>query len=1103
MKSLITTLSIYAWAFLQLGFAQETFRIYEEEIVIPTYQTTAPDKVPYFYKGRAYQGAQGRVYPYPFDGNLTDEKKDVAYKGLFIENKYLEICVLPELGGRLYYMKDKTNGYDVIYRNNVIKPSLIGMLGAWISGGIEWNVPHHHRASTFMPTDYELVENEDGSKTIWVGELEIRHQVRWMVGLTMFPNHANLKIDFKYINQTSQAHPFLIWANTAVHTNNNYQVIYPPKTEFATFHRKVDFTRWPISGENYRGNQFNHTDISLWKNTPEGGSFFAWEDQGQFVAGIDHGKNAGLCVVGNKNIIIGKKLWTWGTTPRADMWEQILSDEDGPYIEIMTGAYSNNQPDYSWCHPYFTKEATMYFMPLRGMKNVKESTLDAALNFEINDEQKGLIEVHAYADFQNATINVKKGNETLWTTTASLNPSTPGRWTFDIPEGHSYYDLSVEVLNGNKGELVSYQPQKKSENPLPETVKPAKSPDEIETVEDIVFTGLRMEQIFNPTVSPLSYYEEAIKREPENAFANLRIGAWYLKQGIFAQAETHLQRAADKWTTDYTRSKDSESFYLLGLTKLALDKEQEAYDNFYRASWDYSWYGASHLHLAMIESKRANYHEALGHIEKSLSVGTQNVRAREISTSLLRRLESPTSADAALQDLLEMDPLNLYAYGEKALTDKEKEKLFTQKMRGEVQNYLDMAVKLGNCGMYEEGIRLLKLAGADSEKLVSENALVHYYQGYYEHLIGNESESLKSYQKAAKMTTDYCFPFRFETEKVLAHASKVNPTDANAWYYWGNLLYDHQPGKAVEKWAKAIELNPAFAMAHRNLAFAADHINRDAQKAREHISLAIQHNPKDPDFYFEQDNYALKLGESLDFRLSNLTKAGDIIDHKDNPLSRIVEIKLLTDSEDEALEILKNHHFRKVEGVGNIHNIWVNAWLVKGKKALIKGAAKSALNSFEKSLEYPRNLDIGRNSREGQSHYFIGLALEKSGKKKMAKQHYQKALESRFNTNEMFFKGMAYMKLGEKEKGIEIFKELAASGNKIIQRIGETDFFSMFGNDRSDNLRLADAHALIGLSHWGMGKRDEAEAAFAKALKEDPANFTAKSRLFDLEAMNR
>ena len=237
--------------------AQSEVRAWTEPLVIPTYLVEPPDPNPIFFTGRAYQGAKGPVYPYAFLDRLTDNRVDKSYLAVYLENEYVKICVLPEIGGRIFTALDKTNNYDYIYRQHVIKPALIGMLGAWISGGVEWNIPHHHRASTFMSVDSTIARNRDGSATVWVGEIELRHRMKWLVGLTLKPGRSCLEVTMKIINRTPLAHSMLAWANVAVHANPDYQVIFPPDVEFATFHGKNQFSRWPVSDE-----VFNRQDYS-------------------------------------------------------------------------------------------------------------------------------------------------------------------------------------------------------------------------------------------------------------------------------------------------------------------------------------------------------------------------------------------------------------------------------------------------------------------------------------------------------------------------------------------------------------------------------------------------------------------------------------------------------------------------------------------------------------------------------------------------------------------------------------------------------------------------------------------------------------------------
>ena len=184
MVGLITSIIMLILPHLTLAQSLVTFSEVNE--VIPTYLAGPPDPNPMFFFGQGSQGAEGRIYPYPLYDNLTNLKSNKTYHVVYLENEYVKIGIMPEIGGRLFSAVDKTNNYDFIYRQHVVKPALIGLLGAWISGGIEWNIPHHHRASTFIPVQWSREDNADGSKTIWVGELEVRQRMRWAVGYTLY-----------------------------------------------------------------------------------------------------------------------------------------------------------------------------------------------------------------------------------------------------------------------------------------------------------------------------------------------------------------------------------------------------------------------------------------------------------------------------------------------------------------------------------------------------------------------------------------------------------------------------------------------------------------------------------------------------------------------------------------------------------------------------------------------------------------------------------------------------------------------------------------------------------------------------------------------------
>lgn len=346
-RKLSTAATLFTVLLVALGStvqAESAVKIWTEPLILPTYKVAEPDSNPMFFKGEVYQGASKVIYPYPFLDNLTDEKTDKAYNTVYLENEYIQVSFIPELGGRLFTALDKTNNYDFFYRQEVIKPALIGMLGAWISGGIEWCVLHHHRNTTLMPVDYTIAENPDGSKTLWFGETELRHRMKWLLGATVYPGKSYMQITGKIFNRSPYTHSLLFWANVAVHANSDYQVIFPPSVDYAVYHAKNEFIHWPIGHSSYRGVDYTGVDLSRWQNHPQPVSFFAWDMRENFSGGYDHGKHAGVVSIVNHHISPNGKLWEWGPGPRGRMWDKILADNADPYAELMVGASATISP---------------------------------------------------------------------------------------------------------------------------------------------------------------------------------------------------------------------------------------------------------------------------------------------------------------------------------------------------------------------------------------------------------------------------------------------------------------------------------------------------------------------------------------------------------------------------------------------------------------------------------------------------------------------------------------------------------------------------------------------------------------------------------------
>ena len=1097
-----------------IALGQSSVRVWEESLILPTYRLEPPELNPMFYENESYQGAKKKIYPYPFQDRVTDIREEKAYKALYLENDYIRLSILPELGGRLFSAIDKTNNYEIFYHQHVIKPALIGMLGAWISGGIEWCVFHHHRNSTYMPVDYTLSDNADGSKTIWFGELERRHRMKWIIGITLFPDKSYIEATVKIFNRTAIPHSILYWANVAVHANDDYQVIFPPSVQVATYHSKNDFSHWPVSNEVYRGVDYKGVDLSWWKNHPEPVSFFAWDLQEDFSGGYDHGKQAGVVHVGNHHIVSGAKLWEWSPGPRGQMWDKILTDTDGPYAELMVGAYSDNQPDYSWIKPYEVKTFKQYWYPVRNIGGFKNANLNAAVNLELESNNIAKAGFCTTSNYSDAKVLLKADNKSILEQRVDIGPGRPFTRDVTVPAGTKEEDLKVSLLSSSNETLIAYQPVKTEYNPeLPDVVKAPPPPNDIENIEQLYLTGLRLEQIHNPRVDPYAYYEEALRRDPGDSRTNTILGINYNKRALFKQAEQKLRKAIERISAEYTRPGHTEAYYHLGCALRAQGRFDEAYDVFYRASWDSAFHSAAYYQLAELSCRKQDFTSALEQISRSLSTNTLNSKALNIKAMILRKLGRFKQAKQIALDIIAIDPLDFFAMNELYLAEsgaRSKNRArnvladLTNKMRDEAESYLELAVDYGNCGLWDEAIAVLLHPVKGKMSFASTYPVIYYYLGYFCRQQGNATEASNYFSRATKMPPDYCFPFRLESIEVLNTSIKHNPSDARAHYYLGNLLYDLQPQEAIRLWEKSLTIDNSFAAVHRNLGWAYYRTENNIPKAIAGYEKAVNCNNKDPRLYVELDRLYEVENVPLQKRLALLEKNHKTVVKRNDSFLREIMVMVLVGRYDEAIDFLLNNHFHVREGGGEIHDMYVDAHLLRGLSYLKNKQFDKALGDFQKASEYPENLSVGRpknDRRAPQVAYYTGTAYEALGDTEKASEFYKKAADQKVTSRwseARFYQGLCFSKLGQKDRAEEIFDELVDNAKEELSQEAAVDVFAKFGRQQTEEARKASAHYALGLGYLGKGLHNEARAEFEKAVKLNVSHTWAKAQLAEL-----
>ena len=445
MKRILVSIALLAG--ISAGAYAQNVKAWEGTLDLPTYLLDPAEKAPVFDRDWSYQRARRSVYPYALNDNMTRNREVVTYQALYLENEYVKLCVLPAIGGRLFYAIDKTNGYDIFYHQDCVKPANVGMTGAWISGGVEWNVFHHHRQTSHVPCDWRIVDDPDGSKTIWLGETEYRQRMQWAIGITLHPGISYIEISGRLMNATQNNNSMLYWSNVSTGVDSTYQIIFPQSTEFVQFHCKNSMAHWPITAEPYNGTEEyrDGIDAEWWAAHPCGNSMFIFDQKEDYIAGYDHGKDAGTMLAGNHNINKGGKFWSWGPNSKWDT--KILTENAGHYIELMQGAYSDNQPDYNWNFPYESKEFSQYWYGIRNIGGVKAGGRDAAMNMEIGEDGKVMVAVNATSRRQGLRVEVSRAGAPVYSKTFSVAPDSPFRDSFDAGKGVEDVELTMTLYN--------------------------------------------------------------------------------------------------------------------------------------------------------------------------------------------------------------------------------------------------------------------------------------------------------------------------------------------------------------------------------------------------------------------------------------------------------------------------------------------------------------------------------------------------------------------------------------------------------------------------------------------------------------------------------
>ena len=1082
-----------------------------EPLIIPTYSVGTPEKNPVFFEKRVYQGSSGKVYPVPFIDKVFDEPEPVSYQSALLENEFVRLVMLPEIGGRIFIGQDKTNAdYDFFYRQDVIKPALVGLAGPWISGGVEFNWPQHHRPGTFMPCDVFIEEEEDGARTVWLSEHDPLNRLKGMHGIRLRPGSSMIELRARLYNRTPLTQTFLWWANVAAMVHDQYQSFFPPDVHYVADHAVRAMSSFPVANNPYYGVDYQNrpgaNDLGWYKNIPVPTSYMVCQTLFDFFGGYDFKAGGGFVHVADRHVAPGKKQWTWGNHDFGYAWDRELTDANGPYVELMAGVYTDNQPDFTYLTPYETKTFSQFWWPIQGIGPVQQANQQAALRLVVGDD--GMIDLGLCVSepVRNGVIRLLRNGTVLLEKRFSLKPGDS--WSDKTLKfaGENPAELHALVEDSSGETLLEYQPVDVSKlTRTREVATEPPAPDEIASADELYFTGEHLELYRHPTRAPELYWNEALKRDDGDARCNIAMGRKLLRRGSLPAAEEHFRKAIARLTRRHPNPETGEAHYFLGLCLFYQDRLGEAYDALAKAAWNFAWRSAAHYHMACIDCREGRHEAAVAHLEESISVNGDHHKAQVLLAALMRQ-DGEDEALEILGDLLEVDPLDHWARHQMMLAGELTEQEFLTSCRNDAQTILDLVFDYAEAGFTDEAIGLLELhLENEVPSAAVPNPLARAVSCRY--VLAWLKQDRTRLAAARKQSPDYFFPSRLHEQIVLEWALAQPGPDPVAAYGLGNYLYDlKRHEEAIACWQRAVADGAGFATVFRNLGIGEWNLHRDADAARNHYLNALAMDPTDPRLVSEYDQLCAKLNDAPASRLEFLEGHMERVLQRDDCTVALAALYNLTDKAEKALEIILSRRFHPWEGgEGAVLRQFTTAHLQLGRKALDAGDAETALHHFNGAMNTPDSLGEKYHLLQAKAdvNYWTGRALKALGRDGEARRHFEESAAEQGDFSEMavtdhsplsWFRGMSLSELGRHDEAEALFRDLLQFAEARIGQAAKIDYFAtslpnllVFDEDLQAR-RDASHRLLAALAHHGLGNTAQAKALAEQALAFDQAD---------------
>jgi len=920
LKKLLFFSSFLVITLSSLAQSNATVKVYKK--IITTYPFSDPNPIPLFTK----------YYPYyRFDG-YTDKPSKKEWTVVELENEFIKVTILPEVGGKIWSAYDKITKQDFLYNNDVVKFRDVAMRGPWTSGGIESNYGiFGHTPNCATPVDYTTLKKEDGSVSCVIGVLDLITRTPWTIDINLPKDKAYFTTQSLWFNATPIEEPYYHWMNVGLRSKGNLEFTYPGQNFIG---HDGEVGEWPYNSKKDRKiNYYEQNDFTGYH------SYHVFGTYTNFFGAYYHDNENGMVRFAPHDEKAGKKIWIWGLARAGMIWEKLLTDKAGQYVEVQSGRLFNQSAENSTFSPFKHKSFAPYntdlwkeyWYPVAATKGIKEANNIGAFNTVISQGK-----THIYfnpVQAINDSLKIVQDNEVIATRFVQLKPM------------QLYHD-SIANTNENLGFILGNNLLKYNIGEKNELERPTTTP-----------VDFNWNTAYGLYIQGKEYIDQRMyPKAKEKLEASLQLDPYFLPALVkYASLQYYYFDYAAALKTIKTAlsidTHDGAANYYYGLIQLAMHSTVNARDGFDLASISGEFKTAAYTSLATIEMQENNYEGAIKYANKAIDFNRFNLKAIEIKALAYRKLNKVAEAKAILNDIIKMDPLNHFARFEYTQVGDSSIQYFTSLIKNEqpAETYLELACFYNELNGKVESIKLLDL--------ISKHPLANYFQAW---LLSNSNpkKSTELLQKANNSSVEFILPFRQEFEPILNWVTHQS-TNWRGRYYFALLLESREKYAAALQLLKSCKEEPKEALLYAARA-------KLLQQYTPNDSIAIQSDLNksltlDPANWRYHKAIIDRLIENGNYEQALVTSISYYNEHPANYLMGMLtaKVSLFNKKFNTTDAILKNINIIPFEGATEGRELYREAKVQLAIENFDNKNTVEAIKQLELAMLWPENLGVG------------------------------------------------------------------------------------------------------------------------------------------------